>query len=131
MDMKHLATKMLLENINGANDTPCAEAIVGDLLGGTNEYDLTETVDKFLGAGGDIAAKTHSWLGNLSNQSLSVEEVESTIAIERIDKLASVLNVERRIVSKSLSKMLPELIDMSSRSGHLFWEENTRKTGTS
>jgi len=128
MNLKSLATKMLLENINLGNDEPLlVENVVGELLGGAHEYDLREVVDTFLNAGGEIKAKTNSWLGNMENQSISAEQIESTLSLEKIDQLASVLNLERREVSRHLAKMLPELIDMSSRSGNLVWARESEK----
>ena len=119
MDLKSLATKVLMDKIGNANSSSAAESALGDLLGGGEKFDLADLVGRFTGAGGDVASKAKSWLGDGSNDAISASQIQETLGTDKIEAFAAKLGVGREEASNGLSEMLPQLIDMGSRSGSL------------
>ena len=119
MDLKSLAMRSLMDKIGGANNSPVAESALGDLLGGGDKFDLTDLVGRFTGAGGDVATKAKSWLGDGANDAISVSQIQETLGADKIEAFAAKLGVGREEAGKGLSEMLPQLIDMGSRGGSL------------
>lgn len=119
MDLKSLATQLIMKKIGGANDASAAESAVGDLLGGNDTFDLAALVEKFTGAGGNVAGKAKSWLGDGANDSISADELQETLGADKIDAFAAKLGVDRETASGGLADMLPQLIDKGSRGGSL------------
>lgn len=119
MDIKSLATQLLMSKINGANDSGAAASALDDLVGGSKGFDLGDLVGQFTGGSNDLAAKAKSWLGDGSNDSISAAEVQDAIGGDKIEAFASKLGIGREEASSSLSQILPDLIDKSSKGGSL------------
>ncbi len=119
MDIKELATQLLMSKIDGANDSGAAASALDDLVGGSKGFDLGEIVGQFTGAGGDLASKAASWLGDGANDEISAAQIQDAIGGDKIDGFASRLGIGRDEASSSLSQILPELIDKSSSGGNL------------
>lgn len=119
MDLKSLATQLIMKKIGGSNDASATESAVGDLLGNTDKFDLGALVEQFTGAGGDIASKAKSWLGDSANDSISSDQVQEALGADKIDAFAKKLGVDRETASGGLADMLPQLIDKGSRGGNL------------
>jgi uncharacterized protein YidB (DUF937 family) len=119
MDIKSLATQLLMSKIGGANDPAKAESALSDLIGGGESFDLGAVVGKFSGAGGDIAEKAKSWLGDGGNESIDASQVQDALGAEKIEAFAAKLGVDRDEASNGLSQILPQLIDKSSQGGAL------------
>lgn len=119
MDIKELATQLLMSKLGGAKDTGAAASALDDLVGGSNGFDLGDIVGQFTGGGGDLASKAKSWLGDGANDSISPAQIQDAIGGDKIEAFASKLGIGRDEASSGLSKMLPELIDKSSRGGNL------------
>jgi len=119
MDIKSLATQLIMSKIGGANDSGAAASALDDLVGGSNGFDLGDLVGKFTGSGGDLASKAKSWLGDGSNDSISPTQLQDAIGGDKIEAFASKLGIGKEEASSSLSQILPELIDKSSQGGNL------------
>lgn len=119
MDIKGLATQLLMSKISGANDSGAAASALDDLVGGSSGFDLGDIVGQFTGGGADLASKAQSWLGDGSNESISPAQIQDAIGGDKIEAFASKLGIGRDEASGSLSRMLPELIDKSSKGGNL------------
>ena len=119
MDIKEIATQLLMSKINGANDSGTAASALDDLIGGSKGFDLSNIVGQFTGAGGDLASKAASWLGDGSNEAISPAQIQDAIGGDKIEAFASKLGIGREEASSSLSQVLPELIDKSSEGGNL------------
>ncbi len=119
MDIKSLATQILMEKIGAANNPAAAESALDDLVEGDKSFDLGDIVGKFTGSGGDLASKARSWLGDGANESISAAEVQDAIGGDKISAFAEKLGIGRDEASAGLSEMLPQLIDKSSRGGSL------------
>ena len=119
MDIKELATQLLTSKINGVNDSGAAASALDDLVDGDNGFDLGDIVRQFTGAGGDLASKAASWLGDGSNDAISPAQIQDAIGGDKIEAFASKLGIGREEASSSLSQILPELIDKSSKGGSL------------
>ena len=119
MDIKELATQLLMSKMGGAKDTGAAASALDDLVGGSNGFDLGDIVGQFTGGGGDLAAKAQSWLGDGANQSISPAQIQDAIGGDKIQAFASKLGIGSDEASSGLSQLLPELIDKSSRGGNL------------
>lgn len=119
MDIKSLATQLIMSKIGGANDSGAAESALSDLVGGSKGFDLGDIVGQFTGAGGDLASKAKSWLGDGSNDSISPAQLQEAIGGDKIEAFASKLGIGKEEASSSLSQILPQLIDKSSKGGSL------------
>ena len=119
MDLKNLATQLIMSKMGGTGDASAAESAVGELLGGTDKFDLGALVGKFTGAGGDVASKAKSWLGDGANDSISPDQIKDALGADKIDAFAAKLGVDRETASGSLADMLPQLIDKGSSNGSL------------
>ena len=119
MDIKSLATELILSKIGAANDSGAAESALDDLVGGSGGFDLGDIVGQFTGSGGDLAEKAKSWLGDGGNESISAEQVQDALGSDKIEAFASKLGIGREEASSGLSQVLPELIDKSSQGGNL------------
>ena len=119
MDIKSLATQLLMSKLNGANDSGAAETALDDLVGGNKGFDLGDIVGKFTGGNNDLASKAKSWLGDGANDSISPSEIQDAIGSDKIEAFASKLGIGREEASNKLSEVLPELIDKSSQGGNL------------
>lgn len=119
MDIMSLATKVLMSKIGNANDASVAESAIGELLGGNDNFDLADLVGRFTGAGGEIATKAESWLGDGANDEISAGQIKETLGADKIEAFAAKLGVGSEEASKGLSEMLPQLIDKGSRGGSL------------
>lgn len=119
MDLKSMATKMLMQKLGGKADQDSASAALDALVEGDSQFDLGKIVNQFSGAGGDIASKAQSWLGDGKNDALSAQELESAIGGDKVAAFASKLGVDREAASGGLSDLLPMLIDKSSQGGKL------------
>ena len=119
MDIKSLATQLLMSKLNGANDSGAAETALDDLVGGSKGFDLGDIVGQFTGGTSDLASKAKSWLGDGANASISPSEIQDAIGADKIEAFAAKLGIGREEASNSLSEVLPELIDKSSQGGNL------------
>lgn len=119
MDIKSLATQLIMSKISGANDSGAAESALSDLVGGNKGFDLGDIVGQFTGSGGDLASKAKSWLGDGANDSISPSQIQDAIGGDKIEAFASKLGIGKEEASSSLSQILPELIDKSSQGGNL------------
>ena len=119
MDIKVLATQLLMKKIGAANNPAAAESALGKLIGGGDTFDLGAIVGKFTGAGGDVAEKTKSWLGDDSNESINADQLKEALGAEKIDAFAAELGVDPEEASNGLSQILPQLIDKGSQGGNL------------
>jgi len=119
MDIKSLATQLLMKQIGKTNDSTAAESALGELIGGGDSFDLGAIVGQFTGAGGDVADKAKSWLGDGANQSIDANQLKDALGADKIDAFAAKLGVDRDEASDGLSKILPQLIDKGSQGGNL------------
>jgi len=119
MDIKSLATQLILSKIGGANDSGAASSALDDLVGGSGGFDLGDIVGKFTGSGGDLASKAKSWLGDGGNEAVSASEIQDAIGSDKIEAFARKLGIGTEEASNGLSQILPDLIDKSSKGGDL------------
>jgi len=119
MTFKGLATQVLMSKIERANNSDNAAAALDKLSASSQGFDLAEIVSEFQGAGGDVARKTESWLGDGPNEPISASQVQDVIGRHRIAVFAKKLGMNHDEASDKLAKILPELIDKSSQGGYL------------
>jgi uncharacterized protein YidB (DUF937 family) len=119
MNFKSLATQVLMNNIEGANNSSHAAAALDRLAGGTKAFDLGEIVGRFQGSRGDLSSKAKSWLGDGANESVSAAQVKQAIGSDKIAAFAKTLGLDDEEASHKLARILPELIDKSSQGGNL------------
>ena len=119
MDIKELATQVLMQKLGGDRDSNAAASALDDLVGGGKGFDLADLVGKFTGSGGDLAKKAQSWLGDGSNEPLSPAQLQEAIGSDKIEAFAARVGVSKEEAGSSLAQALPELIDKSSRGGSL------------
>ena len=119
MDIKQLAVQMLMSKMGGAGDSAAAESALDEVIGRGKEFDIGDVVAQFTGAGGELADKAQSWLGDGANQALSADQVQDVIGGDKIEAFASKLGVSPEEATSGLSELLPQLVDKSSRGGEL------------
>jgi len=119
MDIKSLATQLLMSKLGTANDSGAAASALDDLVGGDKGFDLGDIVGQFTAGGGDLASKAQSWLGDGANEAISPTQIQDAIGGDKLEAFASKLGIGRDEASSGLSQILPELIDKSSRGGSL------------
>ena len=119
MDFKKLATQILMEKVGSANNTSAAESALDDLLPGNKSFDLGDIVGQFTGSSGDLARKAKSWLGDGDNDPISASQIQDVLGSDKIEAFAEKLGIGRDEAGNSLSEILPELIDKSSKGGSL------------
>lgn len=119
MDLKDLATQIIMQKIGPANDKDAAASALEGLTEGSNGFDLGDLVGKFTGSGGDIAAKAKSWLGDGANDSISASQVKDVLGSDKVEAFAQKLGIDKDEASSGLSEILPQLIDKSSQGGNL------------
>lgn len=119
MDLKALATQMVMDKIGAANDPQKAESALGELMGSGDGLDLGRIVGQFTQSNGVLAAKAMSWLGDGDNEPVTASQVQDVLGSEKVEAFAGKLGVGTEEASSSLSDILPQLIDKSSRGGEL------------
>ena len=119
MDFRNLATQVLMGNIEAANNSNAAESALDALIGNQQKFDLVSMVGQFKGAGGELASKTKSWLGDGDNEPVSPQQIRDAIGGDKVGAFAAKLGIDRETASSHLTKILPELIDKSSQGGSL------------
>lgn len=119
MDLKSLATQLVMEKLGGAKDSATTESALGELVGGGDDFDLGAVAGQFTDAGGDIAEKAKSWLGDKGNDSISASQVQDVLGSDKIEGFARKLGIGKEEASDGLSEILPQLIDKGSRGGNL------------
>lgn len=126
MDFKALATQIVMNKIGNANNSDDAASALGELAGGSGDFDLGAIVKQFQGQGGDLAARTRSWLGDGANESISATQIKEAIGSDKVAAFASKLGIDRDEASQSLANILPELIDKGSSAGNLLDAGNAK-----
>lgn len=119
MDLKNFASQLIMEKIGSTTDKGVAASALDNLTRGNKSFDLGDLVAQFTGAGGDLAAKAQSWLGDGANDSISASQVEQALGGDKIEAFARQMGISKDEASHNLSDILPQLIDKSSRGGKL------------
>ena len=119
MDLKNLATQLLVGKLGGSKTESTAESALGSLIGNGGQFDLAGMVEQFTGGSADIAEKAKSWLGNGQNAEISESQIESVIGADKISEFAAKLGIGNDEAKSGLTDILPQLIDKGSRDGGL------------
>lgn len=119
MTFKDLAAQVVMSKIEGANNAGNAAAALDQLVGGKKGFDLGDIVSRFQGAGGDLASKAKSWLGDGANEPISASQVKAAIGSDEIAAFGRRLGIDADEASHKLAQILPQLIDKSSQGGQL------------
>lgn len=119
MDLKRLATQIIMQKFGAADNEQAASSALDELTGGKSEFDLAEVVGQFTGSGGELAAKARSWLSDDANDAITGTQVREALGSEKIAAFANRLGIDEDEASDRLSDVLPQLIDKSSRGGNL------------
>ena len=119
MDLKEFATQIVMQNMGAAQDKGTAASALDDLMGGSGGFDLGDLIGQFTGPGGELAEKAKSWLGDGANASISASQVREALGSDKVEAFARKLGIGADEASSSLSDILPQLIDKSSRGGEL------------
>jgi uncharacterized protein YidB (DUF937 family) len=127
MNFKSLATQVLMDHIEGANNSNHAASALDRLAGNNKAFDLGDLVNKFQRSGGDIASKTKTWLSDGANEAMSVRQLQQAVGQDKVAAFARTLGMENEQATIKLSKILPELIDKSSQGGELLNKIGSRR----
>jgi len=126
MNFKNLATQLLMQHIDGANNSSHAASALDKLASGDKAFDLGDLVSKFQQTGG-LADKAKSWLGDGANQSLSPAQLVDTVGADKISAFATALGIDHKEAGSKLARILPELIDKSSQGGELLGKAGAKR----
>ena len=117
MDLKGIATQMLMEKLGGSADAQQAEGALSQLIGEGSEMDLGGMISQLGSNGlGDAAA---SWLGDGANADISPQQIVQGLGADQIADFASKLGVSQDDAASSLAQVLPNLVNQSSEGGNL------------
>jgi len=117
MDIKSLAVSMLAKKLGGNSGGSAMEQVVGNLIGGGDQFDVGSLVSGLQSKGlGDVAA---SWLGDGANADISVDQVKDVIGGDKISAAAAQLGANEGDLLESLRSALPQMVDKSSSGGSL------------
>jgi len=118
MDLKQMATQMLMSKLGGNADSGAAQSAIDNLLGGEDSGSpLAGLIEKF--NGGELAGAAKSWLGDGANDAVSADQIKSALGSGQVADFASKLGIDQNQAAESLSDFLPDLIDKTSRGGEL------------
>ena len=123
MDITEIASKLFLDKLSGQQgNEPSADLVQNALKnllpteGG--QLDISSLVNQFMGQGG-LASLAASWLGDGSNQSLSIDKIFDLLGQDKVNEFAGNLGLENNTAASALSDMIPDLIDKVSSGGSL------------
>jgi uncharacterized protein YidB (DUF937 family) len=119
MNFKNLATQVLMDQIEGVNNSGIAASALDQLAPNSENFDLGEIVSKLQGFGGNLASKAKSWLGDGANESISAAQVKEALGSDKIAAFGDKLGIDHNEASFRLAQILPELVDKSSQGGRL------------
>lgn len=119
MDLAKLATQLFANKLGGNCDENAASSALSGLLGGGDSINLGDIVGQLQNGGGDLASMAKSWLGDGDNMPISASQVTELLGADQVKDFAQKLGVGQEEASGSLSDMLPNLIDKSSKGGSL------------
>ncbi len=118
MDLKDMATRMLMDKLGTNADSGAAQSALDNLIGGEGGgLQLSGLVDKFKNSG--LAGAADSWLGDGENQAVSADQVTEALGSEKVADFASKLGLDQSAAAESLSGLLPDLVDKTSQGGQL------------
>ncbi len=118
MDLKQIATQMLMAKLGGkAAESDVGDAI-GSLLGGdSGDLDLGNLVQQL--GGGNLGGALQSWLGDGDNDPISGTDVNEALGAEKVGEFAQKLGIDADEAAGSLSDLIPQIIDQNSSGGSL------------
>ncbi len=117
MDFMKMGTELLGDSLKGV-DSEAISSALGQLLSGSDgKLDLGNIVSQMNQSGlGDMV---ESWLGDGSNNDISMDQIKDLLGSDKISQVAAQLNTGENDLLGSLSAALPQLIDKSSSGGSL------------
>jgi len=119
MNFKNLATRVLMDQIEGVNNSGVVASALDQLAPNSEDFHLGEIVSRIQGSGGNLASKAKSWLGDGANESISPAQVQEALGSDKIAAFGNKLGIDRNEAGYRLAKILPELVDKSSQGGRL------------
>ena len=122
MDIMKLATQLLASNLNNSSNSgnsDLLQSVIGGLLGGSGKQgiDLGSLVGGLKNSG--LADIADSWLGDGDNEDISRSQIENLLGADKVQEAASQLGADQNDLLRSLQKMIPQVVDKSSRGGNL------------
>ncbi len=108
-----------MSRIEHINNSGTAEAALDQLVAGGRGFDIRDVVARLLQSGGEVAKLTRTWLHDGENAPISVLQVNKVFGSRQLDAFARKLGMERHEACRSLTRILPELVDKSSQNGHV------------
>lgn len=117
MDLKQIATQMLMEKVGGQVDADSAGNALSQLIGEGQEMDLAGMVSQL--SGGDLGGAAASWLGDGPNEDVSAAQISEGLGPAQIAEFASKLGLSQEDAAGSLAQILPNLVNQSSEGGNL------------
>jgi uncharacterized protein YidB (DUF937 family) len=119
MDLKNLATQLLMDQLGSSGKSSIAESAMTALVGKGADFDLGSMVSQFTSGGGAITEMAKSWLGNDKNKEISSGQLQDILGSDKIAAFANQLGLGKEEAGQSLSKIIPQLVDQSSKNGNL------------
>lgn len=117
MDLKQIATQMLMEKVGAQVDSNSAASALSQLVGQGQDMDLAGMVSQL--SGGNLAGAAASWLGDGPNEDVSAEQITQGLGADQIANFASQLGISQEDAAGSLAQIIPNLVNQSSQGGSL------------
>lgn len=117
MDLKEIATQMLMDKIGGQADAGAAGNALSQLIGEGSEMDLGGLVSQL--SSGGLAGAAKSWLGDGANDAVSAAQITEGLGADKIAGFAQQLGLSQEDAANSLASVIPDLVNKSSEGGNL------------
>lgn len=120
MDLKQIATQMLMDKLGGQADAGSANNAgdaLSQLIGEGQELDLGGMLSQL--GGGGLAGAAASWLGDGPNEGVSAAQITEGLGADQIANFASKLGLSQDDAAGKLAEILPNLVNQSSEGGSL------------
>lgn len=117
MDLKEMATQMFASKLGGNVDSNAAGNALSQLIGEGQEIDLAGMVSQLSGSG--LAGAAKSWLGDGANDAVSPAQILEGLGADQVASFASKLGLSQDDAASGLAKMIPDLVNESSKGGDL------------
>ncbi len=120
MDLMKIGVQLLQSKLGGGANSSAITSALGGLLGGKGG-DIGSMVAKMQGGdtGADFTQMAKSWLGDGGNDAISTSQVSELLGKDKVAEFASQLNVDEGTALGSLTDLLPQMVDKSSKGGSL------------
>ncbi len=118
MDLLQIGAQFMAKQFGSNIDSDSLQNMLGGLVGDGDSLDIGSLVSKMQENGG-LGDIVQSWLGDGSNAEISASQLSEGIDTDRLQQTASQLGTDQGSLLDTLVKVIPQMVDGSSKGGSL------------